>query len=344
MHLKSLALLQCPSCGHSDLKLHMIRPYRNDEADEAIVYCEKCLSWYPVENGVLELLTAPLWYVADREHFYGRHAAEFKKLNLESPHRAAANDPAGYEAQSLQQKHFDWYAANDTQSYNAYEQTPFWKAEDDFAFGQWKAKMKPGTRVLDIGSAQGRSAFPFRELDIDLVGMDISKKLVSQSVQRYRNEPCRARYTFLVADASRLPVNSGNFDYVVIYGVLHHLPDPGETCREVYRVLKPGGVYFGSENHESYFRKIFDLMMKLKPLWYEEAGAEPLLSKKKFETWFGSLPCKKEYYYSVFLPPHVFNWFSHRFARTMLRITDFLGNLLPFFKRAGGLILIEMRK
>jgi hypothetical protein len=40
----------------------------------------------------------------------------------------------------------------------------------------------------------------------------------------------------------------------------------------------------------------------------------------------------------------VFNLFSHHFARKALRFTDFLGNLLPGLKRAGGLILIEMRK
>ena len=47
-----------------------------------------------------------------------------------------------------------------------------------------------------------------------------------------------------------------SFDYVLIYGVLHHLPDAGFACREVARTLKPGGIYFGLENNETIFRKI----------------------------------------------------------------------------------------
>ncbi len=344
MNIKLLPLLKCPSCGKGDLSIHLISLFRENEADEAIVHCKGCASWYPIEHGVLELLTAPLWYIADREQFFKKYTQEFNKLNLSSPHQVPATDISGFEAQTLQQKHFDWYAANDTQSYNSYEETPFWKAEDDFAFNQWKEKINPGSLLLDVGSAQGRSAFPFKDLDLDIIGLDISKKLVAQSVNRYRTEPCKARYTFIVADASNLPITTGKLDYVVIYGVLHHLPDPGETCREVHRVLKDTGVYFGSENHESFLRKIFDFMMKLKPLWYEEAGAEPLLSKKKFENWFGDLKCEKKYYYSVFLPPHVFNFFSHSFARKILHFTDVIGNTIPGLKKAGGLILIEMRK
>ena len=72
------------------------------------------------------------------------------------------------------------------------------------------------------------------------------------------------RTTFLTADGSTaFPFRENSLDYVVIYGVLHHLPNPGAAFREAIRVLKPGGVYFGSENNRSAFRGLFDLMMKI---------------------------------------------------------------------------------
>ena len=195
-----------------------------------------------------------------------------------------------------------------------------------------------------MGCAQGRSAFPFRDLDIDVIGVDISKELVRQAVARRRHERCTARYTFLVADASHLPLRRESMDHVVVYGVLHHLPQPGDTCQEIHRILKPGGRYFGSENHASFLRGIFDLLMKIKPLWFEEAGAEPLLSRAKFERWLAGLPCSRTYSYSVFVPPHLVNLLGSSLAETVLRSTDAIGNLLPGVRQAGGLILVEMEK
>ena len=54
-------------------------------------------------------------------------------------------------------------------------------------------------------------------------------------------------------------------------------PIPTATCREVERVLKPHGVYFGRENSQFAFRVVFDLLQKLRSLWHEEAGPKALI-------------------------------------------------------------------
>jgi SAM-dependent methyltransferase len=47
--------------------------------------------------------------------------------------------------------------------------------------------------------------------------------------------------------AEAVPFADASFDYVWVYGVLHHLPGPDSyraACGEISRVLKPGGIVF----------------------------------------------------------------------------------------------------
>ncbi len=133
-------------------------------------------------------------------------------------------------------------------------------------------------------------------------------------------------------------------DHVLIYGVLHHVPDPRVACREVARVLKSGGVYFGSENNETVFRTIFDKLQKLKPLWYEEAGPEALISKTTIRTAFASTGVSVRTRSMVFVPPHLINVLPRTWGSSILRFSDRLGQALPGVSTNGGLIVIEGTK
>src|SRR5262249_34141492 len=142
------------------------------------------------------------------------------------------------EAVRVQQAHFDWYAQNQRQTYSTYEATPFWRAADAIAFETWRRRIRPGSRLLDLACAQGRSTFEWIDLDLEIVAFDISKSLIREARERLRKTRGQARVTFLVADARTLPLRSSTVDYVLAYGVLHHLPNPIRTCAEVARVLR----------------------------------------------------------------------------------------------------------
>ena len=87
-----------------------------------MLWCS-CEAWYPVEDGLLELLVGELAYADDRQAFWDRHAERLTAIGLRPsvPSETAAPSQA---LQSTQQEHFDWYAANDQQTYSSYEQTP----------------------------------------------------------------------------------------------------------------------------------------------------------------------------------------------------------------------------
>jgi hypothetical protein len=106
-------------------------------------------------------------------------------------------------------------------------------------------------------------------------------------------------------------------------------------------VLKPGGVYFGFENNPSVFRFLFDLLMKFRPAWYEEAGAQPLIGARDLRAWFAETPVHIATSTQVFLPPHLVNLLGRRWGGRLLNLTDAVGRRLPLVRNHGGLIKIR---
>jgi ubiquinone/menaquinone biosynthesis C-methylase UbiE/uncharacterized protein YbaR (Trm112 family) len=331
--------LRCPACQRHPLNQEAFQRDALNEVVTGVVWCADCGNWFPVEEGILELLHGPLAYAQDRSRFWTSHQDSLRALGLEA--RAADAEGEHVEAVRRQQVHFDWYADNEAQTYSSYEAMPFWGAVDAIAFGEWRRDVRKGARLLDVACAQGRSTLHWIDLDLEIIAFDISKALVRLARDRIREAEARARSDFFVADASRFPLVSDRFDYVVTYGVLHHLPDPAQACGEIMRVLRSGGTYFGSENNKTLLRSLFDLLQRIRPLWHEEAGAEPLISRRDLQRWLAPYDVSVTTRTSVFLPPHVVNLAGRRAAEKLLRLTDQLCGSVPFLRHQGGLILAK---
>jgi ubiquinone/menaquinone biosynthesis C-methylase UbiE/uncharacterized protein YbaR (Trm112 family) len=337
-----LSLLKCPACESNKLFHKTFSKTERGEIEYGVVWCANCLAWYPVEAGLLEFLVGELAYPEDRKGFAKFHSIELIDSGLD-PSKVEIIRP-NHDLQIQQQLHFDWYAHNEEQSYSDYENTSFWLAADKIAFAPWRNRIQTGKWLLDIGCAQGRSTFKVMDLKISILGMDISKHLVRQAIERYRQGNYQAKATFIAADATSLPIVENVIDYVLIYGVLHHLPNPQKTCQEIARILVPGGEYFGSENNTSIFRKIFDLIQRHFPIWSEEAGPEALISKEFLEQAFQNTNMRIQTKTSIFLPPHLLNLTDAETAYKLLKFTDDIGQFLPVFKNNGGLLVINGKK
>lgn len=90
----------------------------------------------------------------------------------------------------------------------------------------------PGRSTLDLGCGEGRLGALLVERGHNVVGVDLSPRLV---------EAARARHEALVADAASLPFDGGSFDLVIAFMSLHDMDDPHAAVREAARVLEPNG-------------------------------------------------------------------------------------------------------
>ncbi len=107
--------------------------------------------------------------------------------------------------------------------------------------------VRPGSRLLDLGSGPGRHAFEaFRRgahvVCADLLEADLRQALGTLGAMAEAGQaPAAARFGAVRADALRLPFPDGAFDHVVVSEVFEHIPDDARAMREVARVLRPGG-------------------------------------------------------------------------------------------------------
>jgi SAM-dependent methyltransferase len=281
----------------------------------------------------------------ERAAFRSRFKAVLDKIGLSGRADSASNsETADFDAQRKQRTYFDSFAENQSLSYHGYALQPFWRAVDEITFSRWSRRIRPGSHLLDLGCANGRSSFYWARRGVIVTGFDISKKLIRQAIETARAEGLGGGTTFFVGDGRHPPFKDESFDQVLTYGVLHHLPAPGSACREIQRVLVKGGTHFGSENNRSVYRGVFDALMKLMPLWHEEAGEEPLLSQRMLRAWTDELPVHIDTHTMVYLPPHLCNWLGDRVSRRLLRMTDGLGARIGPLREQGGLLVFEIQK
>jgi ubiquinone/menaquinone biosynthesis C-methylase UbiE len=75
-----------------------------------------------------------------------------------------------------------------------------------------------------------------------MVGLDMSFQSLSQSLAGARELGHSGSVDVLQSDAESLPVAGECFDVVLSIGVLHHTSDTHGGVREIWRILKPGGL------------------------------------------------------------------------------------------------------
>jgi ubiquinone/menaquinone biosynthesis C-methylase UbiE len=98
-------------------------------------------------------------------------------------------------------------------------------------------------KILDIGTGPGYLPVEIarRSLNIRIIGIDLSRKLIDTARSKAAQEGLSDRLTFQRGNANRIAFDDSTFDMVISTGMLHSLKDPVKVIQEMYRVLKAGG-------------------------------------------------------------------------------------------------------
>ena len=104
--------------------------------------------------------------------------------------------------------------------------------------------IRKGDSVLDIGSGSGTDVLIAGKLvgpKGRVVGVDITDAMIEKS-QKAISESGLKNISAVKIDAESLPFPKSTFDVVISNGVINLVHDKKKTFREIFRVLKPGGV------------------------------------------------------------------------------------------------------
>ena len=105
------------------------------------------------------------------------------------------------------------------------------------------ATLKPGERVLDLGSGAGLDAFlAARQVGSEgrVVGVDMTAKMVAKARANAATTTLD-QVEFRLGEIEHLPVADESMDVIMSNCVINLSPDKPAVFREAFRVLAPGG-------------------------------------------------------------------------------------------------------
>lgn len=97
----------------------------------------------------------------------------------------------------------------------------------------WLPRQGP---ILEVGVGTGTVALALQQDGLDVLGVDLSPAMLVRAAERLGPRVA-------VADAQRLPIETGTVTGAYATWVLHVVADPGAALAEVARVLRPGGAF-----------------------------------------------------------------------------------------------------
>jgi SAM-dependent methyltransferase len=122
-----------------------------------------------------------------------------------------------------------------------------------------------GPDVLEVGPGPGLTTDRLLLLARRITAIEIDRALAESLRTRLRG----SNVEVVTGDATAMPFADGQFSGGVSFTMLHHVPSrelQDKLLREVWRVLKPGGVFVGSDSLQSWRMRVIHLGDTLVPV------------------------------------------------------------------------------
>jgi ubiquinone/menaquinone biosynthesis C-methylase UbiE len=210
------------------------------------------------------------------------------------------------------------------------------------------SQLPPGATCLDIGCGVGAHMVRLLDHGFKVTGIEPSAEMRRLAA---KNIPAD-----LVSDGSvlQLPVSDSSIDFVYAIEVFRYLDarDNAQGHREIVRVLKPGGIYFGTYVNKwaldgfrqlSQFRKLTERMVGTPRRYHVEFETPSSLCDKLRAAGFSQVKAHG----AMFAPLRVLHKASPRLGTAVSRLTmpheTWLSDYGPLRWFAGHLIIIARR-
>ena len=106
-------------------------------------------------------------------------------------------------------------------------------------------------RALEVGIGNGQYAAMLKRLGWQVEGVELDPTAAANTSRRYK-----IPVSVGTLEAARFP--AGSFDFLSMFHVIEHLPDPIATLRECRRILRPGSrIMLRTPNFDSNTRRAF---------------------------------------------------------------------------------------
>lgn len=109
-------------------------------------------------------------------------------------------------------------------------------------------------KVLDVGCGGGFTCEFMAQKGAIVSGIDQSQKCIIKAQEHSRDSSFKISY--LQGLAEDIPYSKNTFDIVTCVDVLEHVADLNQTVAEIYRVLKPNGLFLFDTINRNFKSKV----------------------------------------------------------------------------------------
>lgn len=177
--------------------------------------------------------------------------------------------------------------------------------------------------ILDVGCGNGDLLIRMRKQGFlgRLIGIDISKGILQPGIKQ--NEEKNLNIVFEIGNAEKLEFPDNNFEVIISKHVLYHVENVKVAVEEVYRCLKPGGLFIVSLNSLLENKpKLGDFYKEIeKEFGFKVQRGQDVLSIENFEPFLSNFKKKKLLKFQNFIE-----------LKDAKPYVDYLDSMRDFFK------------
>jgi ubiquinone/menaquinone biosynthesis C-methylase UbiE len=129
-----------------------------------------------------------------------------------------------------------------------------------------------GANVLELGPGPGLTTDQLCRMVPRLTALEIDQRLADS----LRSRLAASNVAVVAGDATTMPFADSQFSGSASFTMLHHVPSialQDKLLREVWRVLRPGGVFVGTDSLQNLFMRIIHFGDTLVPVDPDTFGA-----------------------------------------------------------------------